>query len=142
MTVIIRPACADDAEQIVPLIRLLGHQVTADGIARRIEAPAAAGCPQLVAIQAGRVVGLCGLHLMTPIHREQSVGRITILVVAEDARGNGIGRMLVSAAEAELRDRGSGIVEVTSNDRLVAAHRFYRRLGYEATSTRFAKNIL
>ena len=141
MTVEIREALPDDAEQLIALIELLPHRVTAAGVRERIERISVDDFPQLVAVDDGAIVGLCGLHRMTAIHREQPVGRITILVVAEAARGKGVGRQLVDAAEEMLRAAGCGMIELTSNDWLVEAHQFYRKIGYEKTSKRFAKKL-
>jgi ribosomal protein S18 acetylase RimI-like enzyme len=62
-----------------------------------------------------------------------------MLVVAEAARGAGIGAALVAEAETRLAARGCGLVEVTSNIKRLRAHGFYEKLGYERTSYRFAK---
>ena len=137
----IRAARAEDAEQLVDLIALLEHRVDAAGISRRIAALSIAGIPQLVAAEGDTVLGLCGLHLMTTIHRDAPVGRITILVVREDARGRGLGRRLVTAAEELMRARGCAFLEITSNRRLEQAHLFYEAIGYERTSFRFAKAL-
>jgi GNAT superfamily N-acetyltransferase len=141
VTVEIREAMPDDAEQLVPLIELLPHRVTAQGMRQRLEQLQETDFPQLVAVEGREVVGLCGLHCMTAIHRERPVGRITILVVAEHLRGQGIGRQLVAAAEERFKRAGCGMVELTSNDWLVEAHRFYQGIGYEPTSKRFAKQL-
>jgi len=141
MTMEIREARSDDAERLIGLIELLPHRVTAAGVRQRIERMSAEDLPQLVAVDDGAIIGLCGLHRMTAIHREKPVGRITILVVAEAARGKGVGRQLVKAAEERLRHAGCGMIELTSNDWLVEAHRFYRKIGYEKTSKRFAKKL-
>jgi predicted N-acetyltransferase YhbS len=141
LTITIREAQPEDAYRLVELISLLAHKVDAAGVAKRLEQLGAAGLSQLVAVEDGEVVGLCGLHRMTAIHRNRPVGRITILVVAESARGKGVGRALVEAAETKLRKAGCGLIEITSNDWLVEAHRFYRKIGYEPTSKRFAKAL-
>ena len=138
MTIEIREARGDDGEAIAALISDLGHIMTADGVRDRINSDLTGG-PQLVATDGGRVVGLCGLHIMTVIHRPRPVGRITILEVAEQHRGQGVGRALVAEAERRLREAGCGMIELTSNERLVDAHRFYLRLGFDHTSKRFAK---
>jgi ribosomal protein S18 acetylase RimI-like enzyme len=66
---------------------------------------------------------------------------MSVLVVADEAQGKGIGKMLVEAAERRFREQGCELVEVTSNDRRTAAHAFYRHMGYERTSIRFAKDL-
>jgi len=141
VTVEVREARPADAEALVPLIELLPHRVTIEGVRQRLQEIPGSDFPQLVAVQDGTVIGLCGLHLMTALHREKPVGRITILVVAEHARGKGIGQMLVDAAELRFRAAGCSMIELTSNDWLVEAHRFYAKLGFEQTSKRFAKQL-
>ena len=134
----VRPAIARDAEAIVALTRLLGHDIDAEGAARRLKS---IKVPQLVATVGKEVVGLCGLDRQIHLHRNGPVGRITILVVGEAARGQGIGRMLVEEAEATLAELGCDLIEVTSNNRLATAHRFYAHLGYEQRSKRFVKTL-
>jgi len=141
MTVEIRDARPEDAEGLVQLIGLLAHQVDAAGVRKRLEQLHSDDLPQLVAVEDGEVIGLCGMHRMTAVHRQRPVGRITILVVSEAARGKGVGRLLVDAAEERLRAAGCGLFELTSNDWLVEAHRFYQQAGFSATGKRFAKEL-
>ena len=94
-----------------------------------------------VATLGKQVVGLCGVSRRIAVHKPAPIGRISVLVVAEGSQDHGIGRMLVEAAEQWCRKQGCTLVEVTSNDRRGAAHAFYRHLGYERTSIRFAKDL-
>ena len=137
----IRSAKPADSAALVSLIELLDHHVDDGGVRKRIGQLVRDKLAPLVATLDKQVVGLCGIDAMVTIHRDQSVGRINILVVAEAARGRGIGRKLVAAAEDFLRQRGCGLIEVTSNDRLSEAHAFYRHMGYERTSIRFCKTL-
>lgn len=120
---------------------LLGHRAEANAVGERIRRLSSQGIPQLLATEGDEVLGLCGLHQMTAIHREQPVGRITILVVAENARGRGFGKALVDAAVAHFRQTGCRLVEVTSNLQLADAHGFYQHLGFTWTSKRLALSL-
>jgi GNAT superfamily N-acetyltransferase len=137
----IRMAKPADAPTLTALIEFLGHPITEKDVRKNLTRLARLDEAPLVATLDKRVVGLIGVHRMITVHRDAPVGRIPILVVAEDAQGHGIGRMLVEAAEDALRKAGCKLVEVTSNDRRTQAHAFYRHLGYERTSLRFMKRL-
>jgi ribosomal protein S18 acetylase RimI-like enzyme len=137
----IRAAKPGDAKQISKLIDYLGHPLGEKAVKKNLAALARLKQPPLVATLDKKVVGLCGVSKMVTVHRDAPVGRISSLVVAEEAQDHGIGRMLVEAAEEWCGKQGCKLVEVTSNDRRTAAHAFYRHLGYERTSIRFFKKL-
>jgi ribosomal protein S18 acetylase RimI-like enzyme len=136
----IREARPKDAEAITPLIVALGYEITPAEAKQRLAALKKAGEPALVA-ERGEVAGILTWHVTPVLHRPRSVGRITMLTVAERLRGQGIGAALVAEAEKRLAAKGCGLIEVTSNTRRLRAHAFYERLGYERTSHRFAKTL-
>jgi ribosomal protein S18 acetylase RimI-like enzyme len=136
-----RAAKPADAKRLVELIRYLGHEIDENSVRKNISKLAKTGETPIVATLEKAVVGLIGIHKMITVHRDAPVGRISILVVAEDAQDHGIGRMLVEEAERLLKKAGCQMVEVTSNDRRTAAHAFYRHLDYERTSMRFMKKL-
>lgn len=137
----IREAKPSDAARLTELIGTLEHDIDEKTVGKNLARLKKAGELPLVATLDKQVVGLCGVHKMVAIHRPTPVGRIQILVVAAKAQRGGIGRMLVEAAEKWCRDAGCELVEVTSNDRLTAAHAFYRHMGYERSSIRFFKKL-
>ena len=137
----IRDAKPSDAPRLVDLIRLLDHEIDEKSLRRNLAALKKERQTPLVATLGKEVVGLCGVSARVMVHRDSPIGRISPLVVVEVAQGQGIGRMLVEAAEEWMRKRGCKIVEVTSNDRRAEAHAFYRHMGYERTSIRFAKTL-
>ena len=137
----IRDARPSDAPRLVELIHELEHEIDEKRVRKNLAALKKTGETPLVATLDKEVVGMCGVGRRVVIHRPAPLGRITALVVTKDAQGHGIGRMLVEAAEQWMRKEGCQLVEVTSNDRRASAHAFYRHLGYERTSIRFAKKL-
>jgi GNAT superfamily N-acetyltransferase len=137
----LRDAKPGDSRRLAELIRFLGHDMDEKQIRKNLAALRKAGETPLVATLDKKIVGMVGLHRMLTIHRPAPVGRIPMLVVAEEAQKLGIGRMLVEAAEQWCRKKGCQLIEVTSNDRRAAAHAFYRHMGYERSSIRFFKKL-
>jgi GNAT superfamily N-acetyltransferase len=137
----LRDAKPGDASRLVELIHFLGHEVSEKAVRKNLAALRKAGETPLVATLDKRIVGLVGRHRMVTIHRDAPVGRIPVLVVAKEAQGLGLGKLLAEAAEDWCRKQGCKLVEVTSNDRRTAAHAFYRHMGYERSSIRFFKKL-
>lgn len=138
---LIRPAAKADAAALASLFALLDHKIDPPQIAANLALMGKVGDRLIVAARGKELLGACGVQASVHPHRIAPVGRITILVVAEAARKCGLGRALVAEAERLLAERGCTLIEVTSNDRLTPAHRFYEHLGYQRTSLRFAKTL-
>jgi len=137
----LRDAKPGDAGRLVELIHELGHEIGEKAARRNIATLKKLGEAPIVVTLDKKVVGMIGIHRMVTIHRDAPVGRIPVLVVAKEAKGLGLGRMLVDAAEQWCRKKGCKLIEVTSNDRRADAHAFYRHMGYERTSIRFFKKL-
>jgi GNAT superfamily N-acetyltransferase len=60
------------------------------------------------------------------------------LVVDAEYRGQGVGRLLVDAAEVWARARGLKLMAVRSNVSRSESHPFYERLGYVRVKTQHA----
>lgn len=91
-----------------------------------------------VAERAGRVVGTMQLTFIPGLSR-QGASRALIegVRVHGDERGSGLGTELTTWAVDEARRRGCALVQLTSDVTRVDAHRFYERLGFEATHVGF-----
>lgn len=136
----VREARPKDAEAVARLITALGYEASAADVRNRLAALRKDGGEALV-VERGVLLGLVTIATLTVLHRPRSVGRLTLLVIDEEARGQGLGKALVAEAEARLKARGCGMIEVTSNRKRARAHEFYESLGYERTSYRFAKPL-
>lgn len=142
----IRPAQPTDASAVNELLDQLGYpQDDTAATATRIQAwagdPASAS---FVADDNGLLVGVVAVHLCPYFERDGSWGRIVALVVADRARGRGIGSGLMTAAESFAAARGCVRMEVTSSDRRQEAHQFYRHRGYvdqTGMSSRFRRDL-
>lgn len=61
--------------------------------------------------------------------------------IRADRRGEGLGARLMELAVARARERGCGLVQLTSSKRRTAAHRFYERLGFARSHEGFKLSL-
>jgi GNAT superfamily N-acetyltransferase len=146
-TLTIRPAVLDDAYALAPLLGELGYPADAASVRARLQhlldtAAVTGGDTIFVARRAeDDVVGLLTLHRFSGLHADAPVALITALVVAERARGAGVGRQLVDRAVDAARAWRCGRLMVTTHVRRADAHAFYERIGFELTGRRYARRI-
>jgi GNAT superfamily N-acetyltransferase len=138
----IRRAVHGDADAIAELLGQLGYPGSGDAVVRRMRNIDKSDNTILVATgHDGRIVGLAGLHRMGVLHLDAPVGYITAFVIDQSARGRGVGRMLLAAAEQWARDAGCIRLTVTSAEPRADAHAFYPACGLPYTGRRYAKAL-
>ena len=145
----IRPAALDDLSAIVGMLAddpLGAQRESPDDLA-----PYASALERLssdpnqhlvVATREGRVVGTLQLTVIPGLSRRGATRSIIEGVrIHADERGSGLGTRLIEWAIEESRRQGCQLVELTSDATRTDAHRFYERLGFEASHVGFKKNL-
>ena len=137
----IRSATSDDAEAMAGLLAELGYPTSAAALPDRVRAIEAEGGAVFVAVFDGTPVGLASVASHPTIHEVTPVAYITALVTGTAARGKGVGRALVAAAEQWARENGCVRLSVTSAEHRADAHAFYPRCGMPYSGRRFTKTL-
>jgi len=137
----VRTAVAADLDQVIELIAELGYRPGRELMARQLQLYLTLEYSRVFVADGtdNKLLGLLSACCMPLLHAGW-IGRITALVIAADARRQGVGSHLITAAEAWFAERGCQRLEVTSNQRRLDAHEFYRALGYAPASVRFIKD--
>ena len=91
--------------------------------------------PVLVAVADGRIVGTATVELDRTIEGtgglQPGQANLRLLAVDPGARGRGVGRRLVQACVQAARQAGKEVATLHTTERMVAAQRIYRALGFQ-----------
>jgi GNAT superfamily N-acetyltransferase len=140
--VTIREATDNDARSISTLLGQLGYATDAATVPGRLRSINAEQGTAFVAVgENGEALGLIALAAHAVLHAAGPVGLITALVVADAARGRGVGRLLVERAKEWAAARGCVRLIVTSGEQRADAHAFYVACGLPQTGRRFGVSI-
>ncbi|MCX5180025.1 GNAT family N-acetyltransferase [Streptomyces virginiae] len=95
------------------------------------------------ASEAGEVVlGCLQLTYIPGLGRNgQERALVEAVRIRADRRGSGLGAELMRLATERARVRGCGLIQLTSNKRRTAAHRFYERLGFARSHEGFKLHL-
>jgi len=136
----IRKALLTDAESVSKLLSQLGYQASPQLIRDKLEAlEFSARDTVLLALDGKTTIGVISLHVLELFHQPGRLGRITSLVIDDAFQGQGVGTMLVYAADAFFTEQLCVRAEVTSSDHRTQAHNFYQQQGYVLDERRFVK---
>lgn len=129
---VVRKAEPADAEIIAELSIQLDHKLTQAEAKERIEKISRDDDQEIFVVEdiGFKVLGFINVTA----HYEMLSGvqgRLGGLVVDENARGIGLGRTLMDAAEKWVKDKGTETMKVNSNVVRIDSHKFYEKMGYE-----------
>jgi len=139
----IRDAVEDDLAAIVGLLaddpigatRERNDSPVPEAYVRALRAiEAQAGNQVVVAVDGGAVVGCLQLTLIPGLSRTgMTRAQIEGVRVDRAHRGAGVGEALIEYAVGRAKEAGCGLVQLTTDAARPDAHRFYARLGFEAS---------
>ncbi|MFF1512708.1 GNAT family N-acetyltransferase [Streptomyces sp. NPDC058305] len=141
----IRAAVADDVHAIVAMLAddpLGAQRESPDDLTPYLDAlkrlSADPNQHLVVAARESRVVGTLQLTVIPGLSRKGATRSIIEAVrIHADERGSGLGTQLIEWAIDESRRQGCQLVQLTSDASRTDAHRFYERLGFEASHVGF-----
>ena len=141
----IRPALADDVPAIVAMLAddpLGAQRESPDELTPYLKAlERVKSDPNqhlVVAVRDGRVVGTLQLTIIPGLSRKGATRSLIEAVrIHADERGSGLGTRLIEWAIDESRRQNCQLVQLTSDATRTDAHRFYERLGFEASHVGF-----
>jgi GNAT superfamily N-acetyltransferase len=126
----VRAATKDDVPEIVAML-------ADDPLGAQRESPAAL-TPDLAALE--RLSGDPNQHLMVAVRGGRVVGTLQLTIIAGLSR-RGSTRSIIEGVRVHAAERGSGLgtqlIEWAIAESRTDAHRFYERLGFEATHVGF-----
>ncbi|MCQ4080277.1 GNAT family N-acetyltransferase [Streptomyces sp. RB6PN25] len=92
----------------------------------------------IVAERDGAVIGTAQLTIIAGLSRRAAKrAQIEGVRVAAEARGTGLGSQLIEWCVERSRDEGCTLVQLTSDATRIDAHRFYEKLGFQASHIGF-----
>ena len=132
----VREATTDDAADIHKLARELAATVGDDppveeAVRARLEELLEASRTRVLVVEyESGVVGAASFWIKPDLAHGDTVVEMPMLVVAEDHRRTGVGRLLMEEVRSIASDNGASQIELVTTSTNVVAREFYRSLGF------------
>lgn len=133
-----------DCECVTGLMREINYPMTCAVMRERMESIEADpnACIMMAEVD-GKVAGAIGVQIVQSHAYPEPAAQITLLIVSNEYRREGIGRRLVAQAEAWGKERGGVQMIVTgaNRERNAVALDFYEHIGFEKHGYRLIKKL-
>jgi ribosomal protein S18 acetylase RimI-like enzyme len=132
----VREATIEDAAGIQKLARELAETVgdtppVEETVRERLEELLNTSSSRVLVVENGRgVVGAVSVWIKPDLAHGDTVVEVPMLVVAEDYRRNGVGRLLMEEVRTVASEHGASLIELVATTTNVAAREFYHSLGF------------
>jgi len=140
----VRPPLRGDHAKMTDLAGQLGYPCTRDQVRARLSEMQDSNQYAVYVAETSKdqIAGWIGVYIFRSIEMEK-YAEISGLVVDQETRSRGVGKVLLDAAEGWARSHGCADISVRSNIKRERAHGFYKRNGYEWTKTQetFRKSL-
>ncbi|MEI6162558.1 MAG: GNAT family N-acetyltransferase [Roseococcus sp.] len=137
----IRAATAAEAPGLAILLAEAGLILDARDIAERLANLRQGSAAALVAVQWGPRSGLVLMHWYPTLEAAGPVAQLTMLLVGEETRRLGIGRLLLKGAAQAARVAGCAQLEIAAASDAPSLHGFCRATGFVEAGPRFVRSL-
>lgn len=132
MNSIVKPMELKDLESVEHLCQELGYPTSKALIRERFELLGKQPRHGLFVVHDSKVEGFIHLEVVLDLIEEQKV-EIKALVVNENQRGKGLGKLLIEKSREWAKSHGVSIIYLSCNILRDKAHAFYLREGFKKT---------
>jgi ribosomal protein S18 acetylase RimI-like enzyme len=131
-----REATTGDASDIQRLARELAETVgdappVEDAVRKRLEELLETPRARVIVVENGRrIVGAVSFWIKPDLAHGDTVVEVPMLVVADDHRRTGVGRLMMEEVRSVAADNDASQIELVATTTNVVAREFYRSLGF------------
>ena len=137
----IRAAMEGDAPGMAELLRSVGLSITPHALADRLAAIRNGSGLVLLATAWGPPSGLIAVHWRPTLLSAQPVAQIDLLLVGEEDRRRGVGRLLLKAAAQAARSAGCGALEMIVGADQPSLQGFCQASGFAEAGAAFVRPL-
>ncbi len=131
---------ATDISSIIPLLRILNDKITEETLQERLAEMVKNGYECMGAYDNGRLIGICGLWVLTKYYVGRHVEPDNVMILPE-YRGKGIGEAMMESVYAYGRSKGCVASELNCYVTNSGGQKFWANEGYKIIGFHYQRTL-